>query len=181
MGANVSYDFSQYRAFFDKMRAAKGEFKTEINNWFDAIGEEFLNEVRQQIISRNVKRTTLLLHSFERGNDLNFWELDLGALRLEVGSNLEYAMWANNGHRTLDPEKSNHFTLSNGELARYVPGYWQGDEFIYDKNAKSGMVLKFHWVPGKHYFDAALRVFAPQFEKSIERKLEQWLEKYLEK
>lgn len=178
MSVNVSYDFSEYRAFFDKMREAKSDFQKELKQWLEAIGVEFLNEVRQQIISRNVKRTSLLLHSFEKGDKSNIWEVDFGALRLEVGTSLEYALWANNGHRTFDPAKTKHFTLPNGEAARFVPGYWNGDEFVYDKDAKGGMVLKFHWVEGKHYFDAAIEIFAPQFEKSFERKLEEWLTQY---
>lgn len=178
MGAYVIYDFSEYRAFFEKMGAASKNFHKELEQWLDAMGVEFLNEVRKQIISRNVKRTTLLLHSFEKGSEGNVWEADLGALRLEVGTSIEYALWANNGHRTFDPSKTKHFKLPNGEDARFVPGYWSGDEFIYDPSAKGGMVLKFHWVEGKHYFDAALKVFAPVFEKSFERKLEEWLASY---
>lgn len=178
MGVNVKYDFSEYRAFFAKMRAAKSGFHKELEQWLDAIGVEFLNEVREQIISRRVIRTSYLLHTFEKGAADNVWEADFGALRLEVGTVLEYALWVNNGHRTFDPEKTRHFTLANGELARFVPGYWKGDEFIYDKSAKGGMVLKFHWVEGKHYFDAAIRAFAPQFEKSFEKKLEEWIVQY---
>lgn len=180
MGAYVTYDFSEYRTFFEKMGAASKDFHKELEQWLDAMGVEFLNEVREQIISRNVKRTTLLLHSFEKGGAGNVWEADLGALQLEVGTSIEYALWANNGHRTFDPSKTKHFKLPNGEDARFVPGYWSGDEFIYDPSAKGGMVLKFHWVEGKHYFDAALKVFAPVFEKSFERKLEEWLANYFE-
>jgi hypothetical protein len=180
MGANVSYDFSEYRAFFEKMAAAKNDFKDELNKWLEAAGIAFLEEVREQIISRRVIRTSYLLHTFERGGSDNVWEADFGALKLEVGSNLEYALWTNNGHRTFDPSKTKHFTLPNGEAARFVPGYWSGDEFIYDPNAKGGMVLKFHWVEGKHYFDAALKVFAPQFEKSFENKLQEWLTQYFD-
>lgn len=164
MGAYVTYDFSEYRAFFEKMGAASKDFHKELEQWLDAIGVEFLNEVREQIISRNVKRTTLLLHSFEKGGEDNVWEADLGALRLEVGTSIEYALWANNGHRQ--------------QPGRFIPGYWNGDEFFYDRNAKGGMVLKAEWVKGKHYFDAALKVFAPVFEKSFERKLEEWLANY---
>lgn len=164
MGTYVTYDFSEYRAFFEKMGEASKDFRKELELWLDAMGIEFLNEVREQIISRNVKKTSLLLHSFEKGGEGNVWEADLGALRLEVGTSIEYALWANNGHRQ--------------QPGRFIPGYWKGDEFIYDKNAEGGMVLKASWVEGKHYFDAALKVFAPVFEKSFEKKLEQWLAKY---
>lgn len=180
MGSNVTIDLGEYKAFFDKMRAAKSDFHKELEKWLEAIGVEFLDEVREQIISRNVTRTSYLLHTFEKGSDENVWEADLGALKLEVGSSLDYALWVNNGHRTFDPLKTKHFTLANGEQARFVPGYWSGDEFIYDPSADGGMVLKFHWVEGKHYFDASLRIFAPQFERSFENKLQEWLTQYFE-
>lgn len=180
MGNYVQYDFSEYRLFFEKMRAARSDFKKELENVLDAIGVEFLNEVREQIISRRVIRTSYLLHTFEKGNENNVWEADFGALKLEVGTSLEYGLWVNNGHRTFDPEKTKHFELKNGEKARFVPGYWNGNEFIYDPQAKGGMVIKFHWVEGKHYFDAAIHVFAPQFDKIVEKKLEEWLTRYFE-
>lgn len=180
MGVNVTYDFSEYRAFFERMRAAKSDFHKELEQWLEAAGIEFLNEVREQIISRKVMRTSYLLNTFDKGGDENVWEADFGALKLEVGSSLDYALWVNNGHRTFDPSKTKHFELPNGEAARFVPGYWSGDEFIYDPKAKGGMVLKFHWIEGKHYFDAAIKAFAPQFEKSFERKLEEWLTQYFE-
>ena len=167
MGTYVTYDFSEYRAFFDKMRAASDSFKKEFGLWLEAIGVEFLNEVREQIITKNVKRNSLLLHSFKKGGEDNVWELDLGALRLEVGTNLEYGLWVNNGHRQ--------------QPGRFIPGYWEGNKFIYDRNAKGGMVLKAKWVEGKHYFDKAIEIFAPQFEKSFERKLEKWLADYFGK
>lgn len=166
MGVNVTYDFSEYRAFFERMRAAKSDFRKELEQWLEAAGIEFLNEVREQIISRKVMKTSYLLHTFEKGADDNVWEADFGALKLEVGTSLEYGLWANNGHRQ--------------QPGRFIPGYWQGDEFVYDREAKGGMVLKASWVEGKHYFDAAIKVFAPQFEKSFERKLEEWLTQYFE-
>lgn len=166
MGKHVIYDFSEYRAFFERMRGASEDFQKELGTWLEAAGIEFLNEVEEQIVQRNVMNSRLLLHSFERGDSGNVWEFDFGALKLEVGSNLEYAVWANNGHHQ--------------KPGRFIPGYWEGDEFVYDRNADGGMVLKAEWVKGKHYFDAALKLFAPQFEKSFEKKLEQWLTQYFE-
>lgn len=179
MGVHVKYDLSEYKAFFNKVREASSTFQRELELWLEAIGEEFLVEVQEQIIEKDAKHTGLLLRSFKKGEDDNVWDIDLGALRLEVGTSLEYAIWANNGHRTLDPDKENeYFVLKNGEKARFVPGHWDGDEFIYDPDEKGGMVLKFHWVEGKRYFDRAIQIFAPQFAKSFGKKLSKWLNDY---
>ncbi len=165
MGANVTYDFSEYKEFFSKLRQASGSFEKDAQQWLEGAGEEFLTEVQEQIISRNALLTGYMVRSFERGGSDNIF--DLGALRLEVGTSLEYAVYANNGHRQ--------------QPGRFIPGYWKGKEYIYDPSAKGGMVLKASWVPGKHFFDAAIQVFAPQFEKSFEKKLEEWLASYFGK
>lgn len=164
MGVHVQFDFGEYKTFFERMRAAKRGFQEELGLWLEAMGVEFLTEVQEQIISRNAMQAGYMLRSFSRGGDENVWDIDLGALRLEVGTSLEYAIYANNGHRQ--------------QPGRFIPGYWKGNEFIYDPSAKSGMVLKASWVVGKHYFDAAIQVIAPQFEKSFERKLGEWLTQY---
>lgn len=174
MGVHVQCDISEYRTFFERMKSAKNDFQKELENWMDAVGVEFLNEVREQIIERSVMVSTELLHSFKRGEDNNFWEADYGAYRLtlEVGTRHEYASWVNNGH--------------NQQPGRFIPGHWktilvQGvekDTFVYDADASEGMVLKVDHVEGKHYFDKAIEIIAPQFEKSFERRLQQWLDEY---
>lgn len=180
MGAYVKCDFSSFKTFFNQMKNAGDEFKKDYKTWLDAVGEEFLKEVQEQVISTGAMDTGYMLHTFERGNKDNLWNMkaDLGAIQLEVGTILEYAVYANCGHRTLDPAKGKYFLLPNGEKARFVPGYWNADKFIYDPSADGGMVLKYHWVDGKYFFDRAIENFAPQFEKSFEKKLEEWLAKY---
>ena len=163
-GANVSIDVSDMVAFFDKMKSAKGDFKKELETWLDAMGQEFLEEVQNQIISRNAMNSRLLLHSFEKGDSNNFWSIDLGALCLEVGSTLDYAIWVNNGHHQ--------------KPGRFIPGHWEGNEFVYTPGEKSGMVLKAEWVKGKLYFDVALKLFAPVWEKSFEKNFENWITNY---
>ena len=110
----------------------------------------------------------LLLASFEKGNDANVWELTDGGLTLEVGTNLSYAGYVNDGH----------WTNTKGVARRWVPGYWEGDRFIYDPGAETGMLLKQHWVEGKHYFESALRIFEKIFQASAEAKLQEWIDKY---
>lgn len=89
-------------------------------------------------------------------------------LTLEVGTNVNYANYVEKGH----------WTNPQGTAQRFVPGYWEGDRFIYDKNAESGMVLKQKWIEGKHYFESALRIYETIFKESTERKLQQWIDNY---
>lgn len=166
---SVEIDFTGAREFFDAMKAsAKGGFKKEMELYLEGLGDEFLRLVEDEIIRRQVLDTRLLLASFNRGNESNVWELTDGGLTLEVGSTLEYAGFVNDGH----------WTNTKGVERRFVPGYWDGDRFVYDPSAEGGMVLKQHWVEGKPYWDSALRILEKMMPELLEAKLQEWLDEY---
>lgn len=167
--ATVEFDMSEFREFFQSMeRAARGELRKGMEDYLEAIGFDFLRVVQDEIMRRRVMDSRQLLASFEKGADGNVWELNDDGLTLEVGTNLTYAGYVNDGH----------WTNTKGVARRFVPGYWEGDRFIYDPAAESGMVLKQHWVEGKHYFDSALRMFEKIFNDSAEAKVQEWIDKY---
>lgn len=167
--ATVEFDMSEIREFFQSMeRAAKGDFKKDMEEWLEAVGTDFLRVVQDEIVRRKVLDTRLLLNSFAKGDGGNVWELSDGGLTLEVGTNVEYAGYVNDGH----------WTKPKGVQRRWVPGYREGDRFIYDPSAKTGMLLKQHWVEGAHYFESALRIYEKMFQTEAENKLQEWLERY---
>lgn len=167
--STVEFDMSEFKEFFGQMeRAAKGELRKDIELWLEGVGFDFLKLVQDEIVRRQVLDSRLLLASFEKGNDGNVWELTDGGLTLEVGTNVDYAKYVEDGH----------WTNTKGVERRFVPGYWEGDRFIYDPAAKGGMMLKQHWVKGKHYFDSALRIYNKIFQASAEVKLQEWIDKY---
>jgi len=151
-------------------KAANGGLRKEMTLWLEGMGMEFLDIVQDEIIRTQTVDTRNLLNSFKKGNDENVWEIKSGGLALLVGTNLDYASYANDGHFTIDPDKN----LDR----RWVPGRWIGDRFEYDPNEKkSGMLLKFTWVDGTHYWDHALAIFEKMFHKSLEKKVQTWLDK----
>lgn len=167
--ATVEFDMSEYRAFFDRVeKAARGDFRKDFELFLEGIGEEFLRIVQDEIVRRKVMDSRLLLASFERGAEDNVWRLQEGGLVLEVGTNVSYASYVNDGH----------WTNTKGVERRWVPGYWQGDRFIYDPSAKTGMLLKQHWVEGAHYFDSALRILNEIMPQVLDEKLQAWLDNY---
>ena len=169
MGRNVSFDLSEYRQFFTELsKAAKGDFKRELGLWIEGAGNEFLRIVEDEIIRREVMDTRLLLNSFHKGSEDGVWLLDVDGLTLEVGTNLTYAKYVNDGH----------WTNPKGQEGRWVPGRWEGDRFIYEPGAKTGMYLKQKWVPGNPYFDSALRIFEMIFQTSLEKRMQQWFDGY---
>lgn len=168
-GSVIKVDLSEISAFVSRLRAAaKGDFKNEIENFLEAVGDEFLRIVCDEIIRRKVVDSRLLLNSFQKGDGDNVWEWSNGNMKLEVGTNVEYAGYANDGH----------WTCSKGEIGRFVPGVWNGDKFEYDPGAKTGMYLKQQWVEGKHYWEKSLDTIQKIADEAWNRKLEEWLSKY---
>lgn len=169
MSKYVEVDTSAMSGFLDNLeRAARGGFRKEMELFLEGLGVEFLRLVEDEIIRRKVLDTRLLLASFHKGDSNNVWDISDGGLTLEVGSSLEYAGYVNDGH----------WTNSKGVQRRFVPGYWEGDRFIYDPSADGGMVLTQKWVEGKHYWDSALRILEKIYPELLDAKLQEWLDNY---
>ena len=159
----------EMKEFFEKCRrAGNGVFKRELSLFLEGIGLEFLRIIEDEIIRLKVMDTSLLLNTFHKGEDANVWRLSDSGLTLEVGTNVEYASYVNDGH----------WTCKKGEKMRFVPGYWSGNRFIYDSSAKSGMMLKQNWVKGAHYWESGLRILDKMLPGLIEAKLQQWINSY---
>ncbi len=166
-GKYVRIDATELRRFVERLnQAGRGkEFEKELSRFLDAIAVEFLSYVQDFIIQAGSVDTRLLLNSFQKSGEGSVFIAQEGGLQIEVGTNVEYASFVNDGH-WLNPR---------GVDMRWVPGEWQGERFIYQPGAKTGMLLKQKWIEGSHYFDDAIRLMermAPQF---MERKIEQWL------
>lgn len=169
MSGYVSFDFSEYRDFFALCKmAAQGGFKQELTQFLEGLGNEFLRILEDEIVRRQVMDSRLLLNSFHKGHEEGVWEISSGGLTLEVGTNVSYAGYVNDGH----------WTAKKGTAGRWVPGRWEGDRFIYEPDAKTGMYLKQKWVPGKHYWESALRILNEIYPELLDRKLQQWLDNY---
>lgn len=171
MGQNFTFDFSEYKDFFAKMKqAAGGDFKKQMALFLEGMGFEFLRIVEDEIIRREVVDTRLLLISFHKGESNNVWELNEGDLTLEVGTNVKYAAYVNDGH----------WTNPKGVSTRFVPRVWNGNKFIYQPGAKTGMLLKQKWVEGRHYWDSAIRIMEKMIPDLIESAMQQWLDQYFQ-
>ncbi|AFI27918.1 phage portal protein [Bacillus sp. A053] len=147
------------------IEAASGGFSRQATRWLEECGQDFLEIVQSELISTQTVNTEKLFRSFERGTKDNLWIAQSGGLSLEVGTQLDYASFLNDGHWTSKQD------------VRWVPGRFQGSQFIYDPAASTGMALKRKWIPGTGYWDHALLLYEQLFEKSLESKLRQWLKK----
>ncbi|MGJ9460116.1 HK97 gp10 family phage protein [Oceanobacillus sp. CF4.6] len=149
-------------------KAADGGFQDKLELWLEAMGMEFLDMVQDEIIRTETVDTRRLLNSFGKGDRENMWSINEGGLSLEVGTNLEYASFANDGHTTVD--------LNSGKDSRWVPGYWSGDRFVYEPGSDEGMLLILKWVDGTNYWDNAFAIFEKIFEKSLDVQLQKWMD-----
>lgn len=114
--------------------------------------------LQEEIVARDVIDTGVLFDSFEKGEKDNVWIESDNGLTIEVGSENTYAAAVNNGHKTCPP----------GVSQRWFPGRWEGKKFIYDPNAKTGMLLKQQWIDARPFFDSVKGRAEQEFEKDGE-------------
>ena len=169
-GQYIQIDVTDMRKFNEKLRkAANGELKKEFATFLDGTGFEMLRVIEEEIIRLKAVDTRLLLNSFHKGSSDNVYELDEGNLTLEIGTNVKYAKWVNDGH----------YANPQGVEKRFVPGVWTGDgKFRYQPGAKTGMVLKQQFVQGKHYMEHSIKIMEKIFPKLVEAKVAEWIEHY---
>ena len=145
------------RAMGDLADDAKRDFTT----FLEGEGFKLLDIVQDKIIGMEIVDTRRLLNSFDKGGNDNVWTIKNGGLTLEIGTNVEYAAFVNDGHR---------------QKRRWVPGRWNGDKFIYDPSSNTGMMLTERFVPGKPYWDNAIATF----ERIFQQDGQQWVDKWVQ-
>ncbi|MED4524265.1 MULTISPECIES: HK97 gp10 family phage protein [Bacillus amyloliquefaciens group] len=145
-------------------KASSGEFARQAGEWLEQSGEDFLDLVREELIHSGGIDTESLLSSFRKGAQNHVWIIENGGLTLEIGTNVEYASFINDGHWTVSDEN-----------VRWVPGYFQGSRFIYDPSASTGMALKKQWISGNGFWDKALLLYETLFAESLDKRFNQWL------
>ena len=175
-----SVDYRQIKRLQEKM--AKFEEK-ELKDFCEAMARELAARLlamvidRTPVISGDLRRawTAGRENVNEKGNVVGVGGKNGFASTLEVRqegdsyaieiiNSMNYASYVEYGHRQ--------------EPGRFVPGYWEGNKFVYVKDAKeqgikTGMVLKKAWVKG--------RFMLTKSEVELESKMPRILEKRLEK
>lgn len=167
-GGYVQADLTELENFVKHLHTASVEFKKDMAAFLDGVGFDMLQIIQDEIIRLDAVDTRLLLKSFHKGDSQNIYQLNKGDLTLTIGTNVEYAAFVNDGH-WLNPQ---------GVEKRFVPGYWSNGRFIYQRGAKTGMLLKQRYIDGKHYMEHAIDIMNVMFPQFIERKLEEWFSHY---
>lgn len=158
------------REFARKLRVAGGPaLREELRQLNNAMGMELLSRAQDEVIGAHAVVTGNLVNSLSKGGSDNVWEEGGGGLTLDVGTNLEYARYVNDGHHTTPA----------GVAERWVPGHWSGGRFIYEPGATTGMRLKRKWVEGIHFWERAVEGCRPIFDRAAEIAVQRWAARYL--
>lgn len=158
-------DVSELERMARRFEEASSRLRPFMGEVLKEAGEEFLEIVQDEIMRAKNVDTRLMLDSFRRGSGYNVFELDLGGLKLTVGTRVEYAKWVNSGH--------------SQKPGRFVPGVWRGDRFFYTPGAKTGMVLKASRVEGSGFFDKAVEALKRMFPEIAGAKFQGFVDRYL--
>ncbi|MCM64883.1 HK97 gp10 family phage protein [Listeria monocytogenes] len=153
--------------FIAELETFKKDLPKKFKEWLEASGMAFLDIVQDEIISSETVDTRRLLNSFSKTGTGNVFIMSSSGMSLEVGTNVNYAWYVNDGHFTLNP--------NSGKDRRWVPGYWEGDRFTYDPGAKTGMLLTIKWIDGTNYWDIAISIFEKLFQKGMDKQLQSFI------
>lgn len=93
----------------------------------------------------------------------NGYQVTLYNMAYNAESNAFYANYVNDGHRQ--------------HVGQFVSGYFEGGKFRYDRNSKTGVLLKQPWVKGSFFVEKAMAQTKPQLERIVYKELQKWWNK----
>ena len=73
--ASVEVNVAELNEFFNKCSRISDDLKKQLNLFLEGLGNEFLRVIQDEIISKGVVDTRLLLSSFQKGDKDNVWVL----------------------------------------------------------------------------------------------------------
>lgn len=154
-------DYRELKEFKKKLEKAKDGLPDKLGEMAVAEGVKFVKEAQRIVdneriyASRNYKRS---FHSDDTA------KVEGNKITVGVGNLANYASFVEKGFRS-------HF----------VPGYWQGNVFVYDRNAKGGMyvgpykgVFEGRWVVKR-----ALHTISLTQNARLKRKIKRYIEETL--
>lgn len=132
----------------------------------DGFCVQMANELAGRLLSKVKKRTPVVY-----GTLRDAWAVMPVGHRgdrytVVVINNLRYASYVEYGHRQ--------------EPGRFIPGYWEGERFVYDPDAEGGMVLKKPWVDGRLMMTFSKNELENEAPPLLKQRLYKFLKKNLD-
>ena len=116
--------------------------------------EDFLYQMALRTLAQTKRRTPV-----DTGDLRATWYLsDIawrgGTVMVNLINPKLYASWVEYGHWQ--------------QVGRFIPGRWESKRFVYDPEAKTGMVLQNPWVEGKFMLTLSIQEIERQMPKRLE-------------
>ena len=123
----MSFDYREFEQLLNSFK--------EVQQQHEKFLREFLLEMGLRTLAQTKKLTPV-----DTGELRGRWELSEvyrngDSLYIVISNTMEYASYVEDGRM---------------QRARFVPGKWVNNRFVYESGAKEGMVLKDKWIPGHH-------------------------------
>lgn len=130
----------------------------------DILMRKIVKNLAARILRSAIKLTPNVSGELSRAwNVKEVVQIGNSTYEIEIINSMAYASYVEYGHRQTP--------------GRFVPGYWKGNEFVYVKGAKTGMVLKASWVKGRFMLTKSEQMIERKKDKIIEKMLEDELKK----
>lgn len=154
------------RADFEQLKRLNARLERLSRVDFDGFCRTAAKDLAGRLLSKVKKRTPVVY-----GTLRNAWAvLPVGRrgdhYTAVVLNNLRYASYVEYGHRQ--------------QPGRFIPGYWEGERFVYAPGAKGGMVLKDSWVKGRFMLTISTQELEQQAPAILEKKLYKFLKERLD-
>lgn len=148
----MSMDYRQFEDLLDSFK--------QVQKQYEAFLRKFLTEMGMRALAQTKKLTPV-----DTGNLRNRWELSQvyrkgDSLYIVLFNPVEYANFVEDGHM---------------QRARFVPGKWVNNQFVYESEAKEGMMLKDKWIPGHHMARISISKIEREIPKRYEKALQQFM------
>lgn len=154
------------RADFEQLKRLNARLERLSKVDFDGFCRAAAKDLAGRLLSKAKKRTPVVY-----GTLRNAWAVMPvgrrgGHYTVVVLNNLRYASYVEYGHRQ--------------QPGRFIPGYWEGERFVYAPGATGGMVLKDSWVKGRFMLTISTQELEQQAPAILEKKLYNFLKERLD-
>lgn len=144
------FDYSEFEKFAKNLQKGLGK---------DAVGEfirDFLLEMAMRALRKIKKRTPVATGKLREKWSVGKVVKSGSNYEVEIFNNIEYASFVEYGFRS-------HF----------VPGRWEGNEFVYDRSANTGMYVgpKDGWVEGRFMMTISMKEIEREFPIYLGRRV----------
>ena len=154
MAKFAKFDHSEFTKFLKKLEGAPKAADEFMREFLLEMALRALNKIKKRtpVNSGDLRRTWMVGEIVKHGN----------SYLVEIFNLKEYASYAEYGFRS-------HF----------VPGYWSGNNFVYDPNSKDGMYVgeKGGWVEGRFMATISMKEIEREFPKYLEKRQAEFLKR----